>query len=284
MAPVAGGVPELDEKMRQFLATKSQAALADLVEAVTGEPAAAALLLQKALELIHEKLGPQTYEDIYKNHKRTGSFSSEQGAKQARHEDDGGGGAGAEESEEVSLDYFKNDDIDREERTLLLMVPDNAVSTIIGPSGGTIKQIQTSSTTKIDIQTSAQMVPGQHERRVSITGTIKNTNIAQYLVNMKVAEKLKVDTPVGMPVQMKVKVLVPTVSVSFLIGKQGATVSEIQHTSGTKIQIEKEQEMLPGLGGRLVIITSGDQRGRLLSQYLVSRTICKPITLPREFR
>jgi hypothetical protein len=43
--------------------------------------------------------------------------------------------------------------------------------------------------------------------------------------------------------------LVPTTSVSFLIGKSGATVSEIQHASGGKIQIEKEQEMLPGLGG-----------------------------------
>ena len=182
-------------------------------------------------------------------------------------------------SEEViDLTYFKMDEADEGDSLLMLLVPDSAVSTIIGKSGVTIKQIQTSTEIKIDIQTSAEMVPGQHERRVSLKGSIKNTNIGSYLVGMKVQEKLASDRP-GSDMPMSMKILVPNQSVSFIIGKQGVMINEIQNTSGGRIQIEKAAEMLPGLGGRVVTI-SGPPRARLMAQYLISRALAQHAALP----
>ena len=180
--------------------------------------------------------------------------------------------------EVVDLTYFKMDEADEGDSLLMLLVPDSAVSTIIGKSGVTIKQIQTSTEIKIDIQTSAEMVPGQHERRVSLKGSIKNTNIGSYLVGMKAQEKLASHRP-GSEMPMSMKILVPNQSVSFIIGKQGVMINEIQNTSGGRIQIEKAAEMLPGLGGRVVTI-SGPPRARLMAQYLISRALAQHAALP----
>ena len=184
----------------------------------------------------------------------------------------------AESSAPVQFDYFENDNVDDKQQNLLLLVPEQCVATIIGPGATTIMQIQSSTSTKIVLQASRQMVPGQRKRRITIIGSIKAANIAQYLISMKVAEKLLTEVPGSQgllsstgrvaPTQ-ELQMLVPNESVSFVIGRQGATVKEVQVRSGCKIRIEKEQEMLPGLGGRLVTIT-GSQRGRLLAQYLVA--------------
>ena len=47
---------------------------------------------------------------------------------------------------------------------------------------------------------------------------------------------------------------VPTPSTKKLriIGKQGAMIQEIEGTSGARVSVEKEGEMLEGLGGRVV--------------------------------
>jgi transcription antitermination factor NusA-like protein len=195
--------------------------------------------------------------------------------KVARAGDTSGPSSGGASSggEVVELNYFKRDAHDDGDDRLMLLVPDNAVSNIIGKAGHTVKQIQSSTDVKVDIQTSAEMVPGQRERRVTLRGSIKNTNIGAYLVGMKVGEKLQADRP-GSDMQLSMKVLVPDQSVSFIIGKQGVMINEIQSLSGGRVQIEKAAEMLPGLGGRVVTIT-GPARARLMAQYLISRAVAQ---------
>ncbi len=173
--------------------------------------------------------------------------------------------------EVVDLNYFRMDSFDDSDELLMLLVPDAAVASIIGKAGVTIKKIQSSTGIKIDIQTSAEMVPGQHERRVSLKGSVKNTNIGAYLVGLKVAEKLRAEHA-GVDVPVVLKMLVPDHSVSAIIGKQGVSINQIQSQSSARVQIEKSSEMLPGLGGRAVSIT-GSTRARLLAQYLISRSV-----------
>ena len=183
-APAAPEPPTTAALVGAFVAEKSQATLAAVVLAVVGKEAAPEFV-RGLLPLVG---APAAREEdgwiVTGGVKRKAQFDL--GKVDDDHVND-------DESAGVTLDYFKNDEIDVEERTLMLMVPDAAVATVIGTAGVTVKQIQTSTTTKIDIQASKDMVPGQHERKVSITGTIKNANIAQYLINMKVAEKMAAD-------------------------------------------------------------------------------------------
>eukprot|EP00854_Cymbomonas_tetramitiformis_P017147 gene17147-20390_t len=52
-----------------------------------------------------------------------------------------------------------------------------------------------------------------------------------------------------------VDMLVPNVAVSRLIGKQGKNITEMQSSTGARIQFQKETEMLPGATDRKVTLT-----------------------------
>ena len=268
--------------------SKDAASLAECcVQLCGGDKDGARALLQSALANVGESSPPGGFANgrILTNgvgHKRPAEDAPEgadASAKVAREGSYGDlGAARAPSPEVVDLNYYRGDAEDEAECSLMLLVPDPSVSTIIGKSGATITQIQNSSETKIDIQTSGEMVPGQHERRVCIKGTIKNANIGAYLVGMKVLEKMQTDRPAS-ELAPVTKLLVPNQSVSFIIGKQGVAINEVQDASGGRIQIEKAAEMLPGLGGRVVTITGGT-RSRLMAQYLISRAIAQHALMP----
>ena len=166
----------------------------------------------------------------------------------------------------IDLSYFRGDADDDGSCVLALLVPNGAVSTIIG-GGDSIRKIQTGTGTTIAIQTSAEMVAGQHERRVTLKGTVRGTGLAAYLTDVKVAEAEQRPSS-----ELSMKLLVPNDSVSRIIGKQGATIQEIEGTSGARVSVEKEGEMLEGLGGRVVTL-AGPTRSRMQAAYLIARVL-----------
>jgi len=166
----------------------------------------------------------------------------------------------------IDLSYFRGDAEDDGSCVLALLVPNGAVSTIIG-GGDSIRKIQTGTGTTIAIQTSAEMVAGQHERRVTLKGTVRGTGLAAYLTDVKVAEAEQRPSS-----ELSMKLLVPNDSVSRIIGKQGAMIQEIEGSSGARVLVEKEGEMLEGLGGRVVTL-AGPTRSRMQAAYLIARVL-----------
>ena len=163
----------------------------------------------------------------------------------------------------IAIDYFEGDELDAVDEKLVLLVPDAAVSNIIGLAGVTVTQIQQCTSTKIDIQRALDMVPGQQQRKVTINGTIKNASVAGLLIMMKIREKFAFE---------EFKMLVPIPSVSFLIGKSGSSINEIERVSGARCKIQKVEDVVPNIGGQTVTLI-GAVRSRLVGGYLVSRTV-----------
>ena len=71
------------------------------------------------------------------------------------------------------------------------------------------------------------------------------------------------------------KVLVPENMVGSIIGKSGAQITYVERESGVKkIQVEKQIDALPGLGGRAITIY-GTAHSCNIAQYQISRTVVK---------
>lgn len=234
----------LDEQMRTFGLEKSTATLTQLVLGMCDESATTAgRFLRGVLPLVAPAPPPApALEDVY-------------------------------EDDDMTFDYFKEDNVDEQEMTLMLLIPESAIVNVIGDAGATVKQIQAATGTSISIQPSSAMVPGQLERQVDIVGTLISTNVAQYMITLQARQRMIADGT--LPNDPRLDVLVPNSSVSFLIGKQGSTVSEIQHVADASVSITRTAEMLPGLAGRAVNISAATMYSRMKAQYLVSRTVCQ---------
>eukprot|EP00128_Syssomonas_multiformis_P000210 Colp12_sorted_trinity150504_noHs@30861 len=140
---------------------------------------------------------------------------------------------------------------------LKVLVPNSLCGLIIGRAGQTIKELELQSGARIIVASEDTMVPGSKERVVTISGTLEANQKAQYLISCKLQEASQPKLPVGAnPATAAImKTYVPHALVGFLIGRNGATIKEIESESGSKITISPEHEMKPGETERLVTIT-----------------------------
>eukprot|EP01051_Picozoa_sp_SAG22_P015347 SAG22_NODE_1990_length_3201_cov_1.727273_1_plen_635_part_00 len=187
-----------------------------------------------------------------------------------------------EEGEPVKLDYFVADAVDDETVELTLLVPETVTHEVIGKRGAVISQIEVATGTRLTMQARETLVPGQHDFKLVLSGSLKNVSLAQYLVGLKINEHAMPPRPPRSAKSMEfgpgmawLKILVAEEAVGSIIGKGGAQITSVERESGAqKIQVEKQIDALPGIGGRSVTIY-GTARSCNIAQYQISRTVVK---------
>jgi far upstream element-binding protein len=159
-------------------------------------------------------------------------------------------------------------------------VPDADVGLIIGKGGTTIKNIQDSTESSIQIpQTGNPDDPSI--RTISITSPTEAGALAakvhiENLLKSKPSYAAHTSTNTSSqsttagPAQQTIQVLIPDKDVGLCIGRQGCVIREMQVKTGTKIQIPSHPT--PGQIHRVATIT-GTQEGCSQAQALIDRIV-----------
>eukprot|EP00736_Rhodelphis_marinus_P006273 Rmarinus@m.29986 len=146
--------------------------------------------------------------------------------------------------------------------TVVMQVPSTKVGVVIGRAGDTIKNLQLRSGARIQVTPDSQAAPGATTRDVTICGPPNAIQTAKQLIN-EVVEKAADEPSLNAPHQQQQHyqqhqqprmdgpkasqvILVPNDQVGLLIGKQGATIKELQAHTGCHVQIAKAENMMPG--------------------------------------
>ncbi|XP_071551549.1 tudor and KH domain-containing protein homolog isoform X2 [Panulirus ornatus] len=109
-----------------------------------------------------------------------------------------------------------------------VQVPADSVGLVIGRQGSNIRLIQERTNTKINF---SDEVEGH--RTCIIRGLEDNITLAQKLIIKAVNEQPVIETS---------EMLVPTVAVGRVIGRNGESVRSMSHVSGAKIIVEREED------------------------------------------
>eukprot|EP00041_Stephanoeca_diplocostata_P041972 m.9727 g.9727 ORF g.9727 m.9727 type:complete len:576 (-) comp6988_c0_seq1:1424-3151(-) len=132
-------------------------------------------------------------------------------------------------------------------------IPNDLVGRCIGKNGATIRMMQ--SLSGADIQIPQECMPGTQIRKAKISGTPQQLEYARKLMQQK-CDPTQEDAPMILPSDGSAitKVIqVPDDIVGKLIGKQGATIRQLQDMSGAHVDIAKEAP--PGSNMRPVTLT-----------------------------
>eukprot|EP00735_Rhodelphis_limneticus_P014578 TRINITY_DN8632_c0_g1::TRINITY_DN8632_c0_g1_i1::g.328::m.328 TRINITY_DN8632_c0_g1::TRINITY_DN8632_c0_g1_i1::g.328 ORF type:complete len:384 (-),score=77.12,sp/P57724/PCBP4_MOUSE/29.58/3e-21,KH_1/PF00013.24/2.2e-10,KH_1/PF00013.24/2.6e-11,KH_1/PF00013.24/9.4e-16,KH_3/PF13014.1/0.0026,KH_3/PF13014.1/8.3e-09,KH_3/PF13014.1/7.2e-13,KH_2/PF07650.12/0.53,KH_2/PF07650.12/1.5,KH_2/PF07650.12/0.32,KH_4/PF13083.1/3.7,KH_4/PF13083.1/2.2e+03,KH_4/PF13083.1/0.11,KH_5/PF13184.1/1e+02,KH_5/PF13184.1/15,KH_5/PF len=141
--------------------------------------------------------------------------------------------------------------------SLVLLIPQTVVGTVIGKKGSTILEVQCTSEAQITMEKEDEMPMCVPERKVFIEGNLASVCAAEQLILHTISE----NAAQGSVVAETLNFLVPNVAVRYLIGKSGSSISEIERTTGTKIQFEKEDKIYYPPGRKTTI--SGGTNGHI---------------------
>ncbi|KAL8133703.1 uncharacterized protein LOC141712633 isoform X2 [Apium graveolens] len=126
-------------------------------------------------------------------------------------------------------------------------VPNNKVGVLIGKAGDTIRTLQNSSGSRIQITRDADADPNSGSRAVELIGTLENIRKAETLIKNVIAEADAGGSPALVAkgfntVQAsgageQIQIQVPNEKVGLIIGKGGETIKNMQTRSGARIQL-----------------------------------------------
>lgn len=190
--------------------------------------------------------------------------------------------------------------------TSKMLVPNSAVGAIIGKGGSTINEMSAQSGAQMQVSSKdVQAMMGLSERVVSVTGDLHQMHIAVTLVVAKMQEMAATAVyqnmstsyglrPRGIPTapmgalslgtsdrQIAVTISVLDALAGFVVGKEGATLREIQRQSGAKISMSRRGEYLPGTQSRSVTIqgpAAAVQAAQMLITQKIQQAAIKDVT------
>lgn len=183
--------------------------------------------------------------------------------------------AGSDQYRETSLEvldlsYFANTEADTKPGTVVMLVPNqqHLLGAIIGKSGSNMNYVQQHSGSRVQLEKKSGQTSATSE--ITITGTIRNNNVACSLLFDKVSQYLRSKDQAADPFATSLKIIVPSQAVRLLIGKGGSIINELQKTSQAHIQFQNESETAPGSFGRTVTIKADDHTAVQKAEYLIS--------------
>jgi len=166
---------------------------------------------------------------------------------------------------------FFNDEVDQSFCNLVVLIPGDVhvVGHVIGKGGAEVTRIEQESgaSVKIESQVPRPLLGTGLERTVVISGSIASCVRAQRLLDRRIRIRLESD---GIHREV-LRVVVPNEFVRHLIGKSGANISQLQNSTGVRIQVQAESTHPFGRA----ITLQGVEMGRSLAQYLISRQIAE---------
>ncbi|KAJ1937140.1 RNA binding protein, heterogenous nuclear RNP-K like protein [Kickxella alabastrina] len=138
--------------------------------------------------------------------------------------------------------------------TLRALVSTKEAGVIIGKGGKNVADLREAANVKAGV---SKVVPGVHDRVLSVTGFLSDVANAYQLVAQTLVENpMAVSTQLGMqlatppPMQTVVRILISHNLMGTIIGRQGLKIKHIQDTSGARLVATKE--MLPQSTERVV--------------------------------
>jgi len=134
-----------------------------------------------------------------------------------------------------------------QEDTIYVQVPNGVVGSIIGKGGSTVKDIGTRSRCTIRVARNDEVDTNASHRPVTISGTIPALFKAQALIFARIAEAPPaigggVDQP------LRVEMFIPPDMVGRVIGKKGSQVKKITELSGARLTITQDESAKKGDG------------------------------------
>lgn len=149
---------------------------------------------------------------------------------------------------------------------LMLLVPGDIVSLLIGKGGATIKEMEAHSGTTISFEKEDELVMGEPLRAVTIFGdSLEANSVAQDIIT----RNLQLMKPDPTTSKTKLRMLVQNQLVGSLIGTQGKGIKGITEESGAFVSFCKEHEMPPGSPFRMVTM-AGEPEQVAWAQQLMS--------------
>jgi len=182
-----------------------------------------------------------------------------------------------------------------------LVAPNATCGAILGKQGSTMKAFTDDSGAEIKLSSKEAMIPGVTDRVVTITGTMEQTLRATALVSNRIVEEAAYPTSIARPytytatpqfgllpasarappLQMPppalrsgppttVVVAVPDEHVGAIIGRSGATISEMQQVAGVSIKVSGKEDVVAETRHRKITV-SGPSDGVAIAQYLIQQ-------------
>ena len=145
---------------------------------------------------------------------------------------------------------------------LKLLISNLVAGSIIGPKGSTVLHISSTTNCSVKLSNSTCLYPGTNERVVIVSGKLENLQKAFLMIlerirdsqissndtqsnmeesNFSQEDRMVTNQNRGMP-RIAVKIVVPNSAVSQIIGKEGASVKELQAKTNTRVQISNRDE------------------------------------------
>jgi len=182
-----------------------------------------------------------------------------------------------------------------------LVVPSAVCGGIIGKGGSTIRSYVEDSGAHIKLSGVDAMLPGVHERIITITGTLEQQLRAVALIITKMADDP--NFPIHSSVLLSyphitassmqnaiqpqshanmsamnsgptttVTVAIPDEHIGAVVGRGGKYITEMQQVSGVRIKISDRNDFVPGTRNRKVTLT-GSLEAVQIAQFLISQKV-----------
>lgn len=135
--------------------------------------------------------------------------------------------------------------------TLKLLIPGSAAGSIIGKGGATINEIQTQTSSRIQLSRNDEVFPGTTDRIVTLGGTITAVLGALHLILSKL---LRDGAGLLMGQNPQLNLVIPNASCGCIIGKGGVTIRSFAEDSRAEIKLSPQGGMLPGVSERILSI------------------------------
>mmetsp|Transcript_12676 Transcript_12676/g.25735 ORF Transcript_12676/g.25735 Transcript_12676/m.25735 type:complete len:524 (-) Transcript_12676:1450-3021(-) len=171
-------------------------------------------------------------------------------------------------------------------------VPNSCVGIVIGKKGETIRDLQQRSNAHIKVTPDREASSDATERLITLSGTPAAIDLAHRLLIEVVSEGLKRmngrnGTGEGMMATspsngfqgISVTIDVPNDKVGLIIGKQGATIRELQARSGTTITVAKKEETDQEKNLRPITVT-GQAHLVEVAKYLIAGKMASSAAFP----
>eukprot|EP01023_Acetabularia_acetabulum_P000007 TRINITY_DN10002_c0_g2_i1.p1 TRINITY_DN10002_c0_g2~~TRINITY_DN10002_c0_g2_i1.p1 ORF type:complete len:313 (-),score=52.48 TRINITY_DN10002_c0_g2_i1:311-1249(-) len=198
-----------------------------------------------------------------------------------------------------SAQNFEKEEEDESEEGIEVQMtaPIRLCGAIIGKEGSTINHFKEDSGASIKVQALNTVLPGVQERVIIIGGTTSKVLRAMCLIVTKMSEDSNYQTYIGQPInsstqvgllnasftqgsrdyhfqrsQYDVTIGIPEEEVGAIIGRGGASISEIQQACRVRVKISDKGEYIPGTNERKVII-SGTHDAVEMAQLMMSQKL-----------
>jgi len=153
------------------------------------------------------------------------------------------------------------------------LIPSHLAGVILGKGGETINSVKSATGTEIKMSKGSDYYPGTTDRICVITGSADSVRAANSTIWQKLQDRTI--APDKQDEELKMKIVVPNVTVGMIIGKNGASIKQIKDETGAFVKItQKANDMV--LQERVVTIAGTKEQMRQAFERIFEQIVEDP--------